>query len=92
METASTKVKRSKWQALAHRKYPKFYFVGGDGGQDCWLALSTCPHQQIKRWFYVLADSQEKAEQFVLKWDAQMCNPLCQGRGGHKVWRLRPNR
>jgi len=86
----TTRVKRTKWQALAHKKYPKLYFVGGDGGVvDCYLVLSKCPHQQIKRWFYVLTDTREKAEQILQRWDKQRCNHLCAGAGWHSLWRLR---
>jgi hypothetical protein len=69
--------RRTHWQALAHRKYPRMRFLGGDGE---WLALFKC----TQPWSYRLAPDQFEA--FLAA--GRSCGPACQGPANHKYWRL----
>jgi hypothetical protein len=75
--------KRTNYRALAARKYPRFYFVGGDGE---WIVLTKCYHDQVKQWRYALQPTQEAAEALMTKWTAERCGRLC--KGDHTIWRI----
>ena len=89
MDTKLTR--RTKWQALAHRKYPRMIYLGGDGSDSgCYLVLSKCPHQQTRYWRYVLCPDFTSAEATLKRWEVDRCNPRCIGFTEHTLWALRP--
>ena len=70
-----TKTRRTHYQALAHRKYPRMRFLGGDGD---WVVLSKC----YELWTYKLA-----GDQFDAAMEAdRSCGPECTMQ--HRVWRM----
>ena len=77
MESATTK-RRSHWQALAHRKYRRMKWTGGDGE---YLSLSKC----TEPWTYTLEND------YVLARIAQgnPCGSTCRGTHLHSGWRLK---
>lgn len=81
--------RRSKWQVAAAKKYPRMYFLGGDGGEyECWIVLTKCPHEQVRAWRYVLCPNQSAAEALLAKWNAERCGYKCQGQAQHSLWRF----
>ncbi|MGB0076461.1 MAG: hypothetical protein WBP87_02800 [Candidatus Sulfotelmatobacter sp.] len=85
-ETISTR--RSKWQPLAAKKYPRLHFLGGDGSDsECWVVLTKCPHQQTPRWRYMLAASREAAEAILAGWTIR-CAYTCEGSQNHSLWKM----
>jgi hypothetical protein len=80
---------RSKWRALAQRKYSRLTFMGGDGGEnECWIVLTKCPHQQTRNWRYALRPSKEDAEALLATWHKGRCSYTCQGTTAHSLWRI----
>ena len=81
--------RRTHWQALAYRKYPRFYCVGGDGSKhECWLVLTMCPHQQVHHWRYQLTGNKEEAEALLASWNKDGCHTYTCDHQSHKLWRL----
>jgi len=75
--TTPTRQRRTHEQALAHRKYRRMKFMGGDGE---WLTLSRCTDP----WSYRLYGDMLEAMVAVGK----PCGPGCKGAGAHKCWRV----
>jgi hypothetical protein len=86
--TKQTTPRRSHWQALAHKKYPRMMWLGGDGGFECWVVLTKCPHEQTRYWRYALRPSKAEAEALMAVWDAERCGYQCQGIAAHILWRI----
>lgn len=79
--------RRTKWQALAYRKYGRFTFLGGDG---TWVVMTKCPHQQTRHWRYQLAGSMAEAETILERWGKNGCNTYtCEGKAQHSIWKLK---
>ncbi len=84
-----TTKRRSKWQALAARKYPRLTYVGGDGGDfECWVILTKCPHEQTRCWRYSLRPCKAEAELLRAHWDKERCAYRCNGAAEHSLWLL----
>ena len=67
--------RRSHWQALAHKRYPRMRFLGGDGE---WVTLSKC----YELWTYKLVRDQFDA---AIEAD-KSCGAECTKQ--HRVWRM----
>ena len=82
--------RRSRWQALAHRKYGRMVHLGGDGAKDgeCWVAMSKCKRGGTHAWSYVLRPSWAEAQTVLEDWDSKGCSAQCEGPGCHKLWKL----
>jgi len=80
--------RRSKWQALAARKYPRFLHVGGDGEFECWIVLTKCPHCQTHNWRYSLRPTKADAELLLARWSIEGCSYQCRGTAEHSLWRI----
>jgi hypothetical protein len=89
--TSSGGKRRTKWQALAARKYSRLYFLGGDGGEyECWVVLTKCPHQQTRHWRYALRSTKAEVEILLTHWHAMGCGSHeCRGKAEHLIWRLK---
>lgn len=87
--TTTTRQRRSKWQAVAARKYPRLTFIGGDGGpHECWIVLTKCPHEQTRHWRYALRPTKADAEALLATWAKERCSYQCQGSPAHSLWRI----
>ena len=85
----TTRHRRSHWQAAAARKYPRLTFLGGDGGpNECWVAMTKCPHEQTPRWRYALAATKADAEALLAQWKNERCSYQCNGEQSHTLWRI----
>jgi hypothetical protein len=74
--------RRTKWQALTAKKYPRMDFLGGDGE---WLICIQCP----SRWRYRLFDFRSDAEAWLAGMDQKGCGHyVCRGKAGHRIWKL----
>jgi hypothetical protein len=73
--------RRTHWQALAHKRYRRMTFMGGDGE---WLVMTMCP----ARWLYRLFEYQDEARGRMAEIDAKGCGPACKGQHSHRVWRM----
>jgi hypothetical protein len=77
--------RRTHWQALAHRKYRRMEYVGGDGE---WIGCIMCS----SRWRYRLFEYRSDAEAWMAEIDAKGCghygNYTCKGARGHRMWRI----
>ncbi len=81
--------RRSHWQALAARKYPRLTYVGGDGGEfECWIVLTKCPHEQTRSWRYSLRPTKADAEAMLARWAKDRCSYQCSGVDEHTLWKL----
>jgi len=76
-EQTTTRQRRTHEQALAHRKYPRMQFMGGDGE---WLVMSKCTQPWSYRLFIDYLDALVAA--------GKSCGPQCTGAGAHKSWRV----
>lgn len=81
--------RRSHWQVLAAKKYPRFTYVGGDGGEiECWVVLTKCPHEQTRCWRYSLRPTKADAEALLARWNQERCAYRCNGAAEHSLWRI----
>jgi hypothetical protein len=84
-----TRERRSHWQVVAARRYPRLTFLGGDGGDnECWVAMTRCPHEQTRHWRYALAATKAAAEALLIEWKQAHCSYQCQGERLHSLWRI----
>jgi hypothetical protein len=84
-----TTKRRSKWQALAARKYSRMTYIGGDGGQfEAWVVLTKCPHEQTRCWRYSLRPTKADAEALLARWNTERCAYHCKGTAEHTLWKL----
>jgi hypothetical protein len=84
-----TRKRRTHWQVIAGRKYPRLTFLGGDGGAtECWVVLTKCPHDQTRHWRYALTASKVEAEAWLAEWKQSRCGYQCQGDQLHTLWRI----
>jgi hypothetical protein len=65
--------RRTHWQALAHKRYRRMTFIGGDGE---WLVMTMCP----PRWQYRLFEYQSDAQAWMAEMDAKGCGTTCKGK------------
>jgi len=96
VETTPTR-RRSRWQIIAAKKYPRMLYIGGDGRYnetgdpvECWTALTKCPHDQTKLWRYGLYADKPAAEAAVERWNTNRCSYQCQGKAEHSLWLIHP--
>lgn len=87
-----TRKRRSHWQALAHSKYRRMTFLGGDGE---WVVMTKCPATASDRgrWAYKLFDDQLDAEVWLAHINRHGCNAdsaaqRCAGHASHKLWHM----
>lgn len=81
--------RRTRWQAIAHRRYPKLVFMGGDGENGiCWVVMAKCPHAEVKRWRYRLAPGYGDAEAILAHWRTDGCGGTHCNPGDHSLWRI----
>ncbi len=80
--------RRSRWQLTAAARYPKMYFLGGNGALECWVVMAKCKHAQTRMWRYALRPTQAEAEALKAKWDKDGCSYTCTHE--HSLWRLVP--
>jgi hypothetical protein len=78
-------LRRTHYQALAHRRYRRMAYSGGDGE---WLVCIQCSDI----WKYRLFEYRHDAEAWMAEIDAKGCaglsNYCCKGARSHKVWRV----
>ena|SRR6266571_3464848 len=87
--TDELKPQRTPWQRAAAARYPKMYFLGGDGALECFVILSRCKHQQVRKWRYALRPTEAEAQALLDKWNKDGCvYNTCTGE--HSLWRLVP--
>jgi hypothetical protein len=81
--------RRSRWQVLAAKKYPRMLRVDGDGGPSvCYVVMSKCKHEQTKCWRYILCPDFESANAAIERWNKERCSYQCQGHSNHVMWAL----
>jgi hypothetical protein len=73
--------RRTHWQALAHKRYRRMTFMGGDGE---WLVMTMCP----SHWQYRLFPWRDDAEAWMAEIDQKGCGNACKGKQSHRIWRL----
>jgi hypothetical protein len=91
MEDSKTK-RRTRWQAAAHRRYPKLCYLGGDGdtiGWEAWVVMAKCERAGTRHWAYRLAANQSEAEAILTRWQADGCGGYQCNPGDHNYWRIR---
>jgi len=79
---------RTHWQILASKKYPRMFYVNGDGdaiGFECWLVLSKCKHEGTSRWCYALRPTEAEAQSLLEKWNRERCSHYCEGPAMHSL-------
>jgi hypothetical protein len=88
MKNESTN-RRSHWQVIAAKRYPRFTYTGGDGGTfECWVVLTKCPHEQTPSWRYSLRPTKADAEVLLARWNKDRCAYQCEGAAQHMLWKL----
>lgn len=82
--------RRSRWQVLAAKKYPRMLRVAGDGGTNgCYLVLTKCKHEQTHHWRYILCPDFATANATIDRWNKERCSYQCQGHTNHVMWELK---
>lgn len=86
-----TRKRRSHWQAVAAKRYPRMLYLGGDSTSplDAWIAMTRCPHPQTRAWRYVLCSAEAEAKQVFERWRTEKCSDLCLGASQHSMWRIK---
>jgi len=81
--------RRSRWQVLAAKRYPRLTYIGGDGGEfECWVVLTKCKHEQTRGWRYSLRANKAEAEALLRHWAKNRCAYQCNGVDEHALWKL----
>lgn len=88
-----TETRRTKWQALAHKRYRRMTYTAGDGE---WLVMTMCPtlNCEHRHWAYHLFAEQWTAMLYLSEINAKGCNTTggdrtCFGSSKHRIWRLK---
>jgi hypothetical protein len=73
--------RRSHWQSVAHKRYGRMRFLGGDGS---WVCMSQCQPVWSYRLEYDWMDAMMQQR--------RNCGDGCQGESMHKIWHLLESR
>jgi len=86
----TTKVRRTHWQAVANRRYPRMQYIGGDGAPgECWIVLCQCKRSGTHAWCYVLRPTYDAANTTLEAWNKTGCgSDQCGGSTKHKLWKV----